>query len=150
AIVNVGYTKTIVNNRGVVKKLAPQVTAWLSEWLEMADLATKPDAFIFCRVDRYNYAHVAHNPMGHKAIETIFADAWCALHGKPAASGISRYRTWTGHSARVGATQDMATNGVSLTQIMHEGTWKRPEQVLSYIRNTEADKSAMLSMFRGG
>ncbi|WP_336885691.1 hypothetical protein [Xenorhabdus sp. Sc-CR9] len=60
-----------------------------------------------------------------------------------------RYATWTGHSARVGAAQDMTEAGYGLAQIMHEGTWKKPETVLGYIRNIEAQKSVMIDLVEG-
>lgn len=148
ATFDVGYTKTITDLNGVVKKLAPEITPWLKAWLDLAGLRNAPDELIFCKVDRYNHAIRAKAPMTARAIEKLFADAWCTLYGKPETDS-RRYRTWTGHSPRVGAAQDMAVSGKSLTEIMHEGTWKRPEMVMNYIRNIEADKSVMLDVLKG-
>lgn len=143
ATLDVGYTKTIKDDIGVVKMLAPAVAGWLRSWMDASGLSD-PECYIFGRVDRYNNPHPASSPMAAKNIENIFAKAWCALKGAPL--DVSRYRTWTGHSARVGAAQDMALKGTELTQIMHEGTWKRPEQVMSYIRYIDASKSVMLDI----
>lgn len=143
ATLDVGYTKTIKDEIGVVKVLAPDVAGWLRNWLNASGL-TDESTFIFGKVDRYGNAHPATKPMAGKNIEKIFAKAWEAVKGAPLES--SRYRTWTGHSPRVGAAQDMALRGTELTQIMHEGTWKRPEQVMSYIRYIDANKSVMLDI----
>lgn len=148
ATFDVGYTKTITDQNGIVKKLAPEVTPWLKSWLDLSGLRTAPDELLFCKVDRYNNAIRAKNPMTANAIEKVFSDAWRTLYGEPE-TVARRYRTWTGHSARVGAAQDMAVSGKTLTEIMHEGTWKRPEQVMNYIRYIEADKSAMLDVVKG-
>lgn len=148
ATLNVGYTKTIVDQYGVVKKLSEEVAGWLKEWIELANLADTPDALVFCKVGRYNHAQQIAEPLARVNIEKIFAAAWFTANG--ISKGTKRYRTWTGHSARVGAAQDMAEHGKTLPQIMHEGTWKRPEQVLNYIRNIDAEKSVMLDIVKGG
>ncbi|WP_168199699.1 tyrosine-type recombinase/integrase [Pantoea sp. CCBC3-3-1] len=149
ATFDVGYTKTITDQNGVVKKLSADVTSWLRAWLRLSGLESVPEAYVFCKVDRYNHAIRSKGPMDAKHIETLFRDAWISLYGKPDTTA-TRYRTWTAHSARVGAAQDMAERGKSLPQIMHEGTWKRPEQVINYIRNIEAEKSIMLDIIKGG
>lgn len=38
----------------------------------------------------------------------------------------------SGHSTRVGAAQDMMTNGKSTAQVMRRGTWKSPRMVMRY------------------
>lgn len=84
-------------------------------------------------------------------LELIFSAAWKAVHGeKLAIENKGRYTTWTGHSARVGAAQDMTENGYSLAQIMHEGTWRKAETVLGYIRNIEAKNSVMIDLVETG
>lgn len=148
ATFSVGYTKTIVDQYGIVKKLSPEVGSWLRAWIDMAGMADKPDTLVFCKVGRYNHAQLSAVPMAPVNIEKMFAAAWLAVNG--VSKNTKRYRTWTGHSPRVGAAQDMATHGKTLAQIMHEGTWKRPEQVLNYIRHIEADKSVMLDIVEGG
>lgn len=148
ATFDVGYTKTISDLNGIVKKLAPEVTPWLKAWLDLAGLRNAPNELIFCKVDRYNNVIRAKAPMTARTIEKLFADAWRTLYGEPETDS-HRYRTWTGHSPRVGAAQDMAVSGKTLTEIMHEGTWKRPEQVMNYIRNIETDKSVMLDVVKG-
>ena len=48
----------------------------------------------------------------------------------------------SGHSARVGAAQDMAAAGIDLISIMQAGGWQSPEIVGRYIEN--------LDVMRGG
>ncbi|MBD2782691.1 hypothetical protein [Xenorhabdus szentirmaii] len=43
----------------------------------------------------------------------------------------------------------MTESSYSLAQIMHEGNWKKPETVLGYIRNIEAQKSVMIDLVEG-
>ena len=145
-VFDVGFTKTIDEANSIAKALSPEVAAWVRDWLALAGLSDKPDEYIFCKVDRYNNAHAGDKPMTRVNVIKIFGRAWNAL-GKPPANG-PHYRTWTGHSPRVGAAQDMAMRGKTLAQIMHEGTWKRPEQVLSYIRHIEAENSVMLDVVK--
>ncbi|MBD2801769.1 tyrosine-type recombinase/integrase [Xenorhabdus sp. M] len=150
-LLNVGYTKTIVDGQGVVKALSPRAAVRLLAWLEVSGLSTHPDAYVFCRVHCSNQAVVtAAAPMSTRALAPIFSDAWEIVHGEhQQAKNKGRYATWTGHSARVGAAQDMTESGYSLAQIMHEGTWTKPETVLGYIRNLEAKKSVMNDLVEG-
>ena len=55
-------------------------------------------------------------------MEKIFSDAWALLGKSDATPNKGRYRTWTGHSARVGAAIDMAEKQVSMVEIMQEGS----------------------------
>ncbi|WP_426575269.1 tyrosine-type recombinase/integrase (plasmid) [Xenorhabdus stockiae] len=150
-LLNVGYTKTIMNGQGVVKALSPRAAVRLLAWLEMSGLSAHPDAYVFCRVHRSNQAVVTTAaPMSNRALIPIFAEAWAVVHGEyQQDKDKGRYATWTGHSARVGAAQDMTESGYSLAQIMHEGTWTKPETVLGYIRNLEAKKSVMNELVEG-
>ncbi|MBC8949446.1 MULTISPECIES: tyrosine-type recombinase/integrase [Xenorhabdus] len=147
-LLNVGYTKTIVDGHGLTKALSPRASARLLQWLHVSGLLDHPDAYLFCPVNRWNHARVGTDaPLSGWHVERIFAEAWGQVHGDTRMKGNKgRYTTWTGHSARVGAAQDMTESGYSLAQIMHEGTWKKPETVLGYIRHLEAKKSVMMDL----
>jgi site-specific recombinase XerD len=41
----------------------------------------------------------------------------------------------SGHSIRIGATQDLLKSGASLAAIMQKGRWSKVDTVLSYVRN---------------
>ncbi|MDB6374558.1 tyrosine-type recombinase/integrase [Photorhabdus bodei] len=149
-MLNIGYTKTIVDGRGLTKALSPRASARVLTWLNVAGLMA-PDAYLFCKVNRWNQAILTtDHPLTCRQIERIFAETWGVVHRDKKNSGNKgRYATWTGHSARVGAAQDMTDAGYSLAQIMHEGTWKKAETVLGYIRNIEAKRSVMIDLVEG-
>ncbi len=144
-ILNVSYTKTIVQTGGLIKSLNSQSSRRLTEWLSVSGINSEPDAFLFCPVHRSGSATLSvTRPLSTPAIESIFAQAWHTIGaGEPIIPNKGRYAAWTGHSARVGAAQDMAGRGYAVAQIMQEGTWKKPETLMRYIRNLQAHEGAM-------
>ena len=146
-VLDVAWTKTVVQTGGLIKALSTLSTQRLMEWINASGLAGEPDAFLFCPVHRANKVSLStERPLTTPALEAIFAQAWCqAGHGQ-AKANKNRYRGWSGHSARVGAAQDMAKQGYAVAQIMQEGTWKKPETLMRYIRNVEAHQGAMVDM----
>lgn len=146
-VLNVAWTKTIVHAGGLIKALSAPSTQRLLEWIIAAGLLGEPDAFLFCPVHRSNRATpVNDSPLSTPAMEEIFAQAWREAGQGDTDSNKNRYRRWSGHSARVGAAQDMAKRGYAVAQIMQEGTWKKPETLMRYIRNVEAHTGAMVDM----
>lgn len=146
-ILDVGWTKTIVHAGGLIKALSASSTRRLAEWITVAGLTGEPDAFLFCPVHRSNRATlVTTSPLSTPALEAIFSRAWHEAGQGTPGSNKNRYRGWSGHSARVGAAQDMATRGYTVAQIMQEGTWKKPETLMRYIRNVDAHTGAMVDM----
>lgn len=147
-ILNVSYTKTIVQAGGLIKSLSSQSSHRLSEWLSLSGISTEPDAFLFCPVHRSGSATLSlTRPLSTPAIESIFVHAWQAIRTVETVNpNKGRYKTWTGHSARVGAAQDMAGRGYAVAQIMQEGTWKKPETLMHYIRNLQAHEGVMIDL----
>ncbi|MDC9591582.1 tyrosine-type recombinase/integrase [Xenorhabdus sp. XENO-10] len=147
-MLNIGYTKTLVDGQGLTKALSPRASASLLKWLNVSGLQEHSDAYLFCKVYRTNKVKLTKDkPLARPSLEGIFSEAWDVVQGdKVGTKNKGRYATWTGHSARVGAAQDMTESGYTLAQIMHEGTWKNPETVLSYTRNLEAKKSVMIDL----
>ncbi|QGY32507.1 tyrosine-type recombinase/integrase [Pantoea cypripedii] len=145
-ILDVAWTKTIVMTGGLIKALGELSSQRLTEWLTISGLISEPDAFIFGPVHRSNKATViTAEPLSTRALEDIFIRAWREAgpeHG--ARPNKNRYRGWTGHSTRVGAAVDMAAKKYSTAQIMQEGTWKKPETVMRYIRHVDAHSGAMV------
>ena len=148
-ILDVAWTKTIVQTGGLIKALSSLSSLRLTEWITQAGLAAEPDAFLFCPVHRANKALInSHQPLTTPALEAIFTHAWReAGHAAPKGNK-NRYRGWSGHSARVGAAQDMAKQGYAVAQIMQEGTWKKPETLMRYIRNVDAQSGAMIDLMK--
>lgn len=145
-LLDVAWTKTIVMTGGLIKALGTLSSQRLTEWLERSGLINEPDAFIFGSIHRTNRATIStENPLSTRALEDIFVRAWRdAGPGKDALPNKNRYKTWSGHSTRVGAAVDMATKKYSTAQIMQEGTWKKPETVMRYIRHVDAHEGAMV------
>lgn len=144
-ILNVSYTKTIVQTGGLIKALSCQSSRRLSEWLSVAGILTEPEALLFCPVHRSGSATMSvTRPLSTPAMESIFSHAWLTIEtGETVIPNKGRYKIWTGHSARVGAAQDKAARGYAVAQIMQEGTWKKPETLMRYIRNLQAHEGAM-------
>jgi len=146
-ILDVAWTKTIVHAGGLIKALSAPSTQRLLEWIAAAGLAGEPDAFLFCPVHRSNRAFpMTDHPLSTPALEEIFSHAWRETGQGAPGPNKNRYRGWSGHSARVGAAQDMAKQGYAIAQIMQEGTWKKPETLMRYIRNVDAHSGAMVDM----
>lgn len=147
-ILDISHTKTIVMTGGLIKALSSYSSQRIDEWLKASGLLSEPDAFLFCRVHRSNKALPSeHQILSRPAVEDIFRKAWdVAGQSEPVRANKNRYRNWSGHSARVGAAQDMTKNGYPVAQIMQEGTWKKPETLMRYIRNVDAHEGAMVDM----
>lgn len=144
-ILDVGWTKTVVQTGGLVKALSSRSTQRLSAWIVAAGLINQPDAYLFTAVHRSGQIVSPERPLSTRALEQIFSRAW-HVAGKSGQikANKQRYTGWSGHSARVGAAQDMAEKGYSIAQIMQEGTWKKPETLMRYIRHVDAHKGAMV------
>ncbi len=147
-VLDVAWTKTIVMTGGLIKGLGDLSSQRLTEWLTISGLIAEPDAYIFGPVHRTNRAQLAtQKPLSTRALEDIFARAWQEARPTQTVQGNkNRYRGWSGHSTRVGAAIDMATKKYSTAQIMQEGTWKKAETVMRYIRHVDAHAGAMVDL----
>ncbi|PXW15087.1 tyrosine-type recombinase/integrase [Pantoea sp. JKS000250] len=144
-ILDVAWTKTIVQTGGLIKALSAHSTRRLEEWIEASGLSGQPDAWLFNAVHRSGRVLITEKPMSTRALEQIFNRAWrTAGKGSAVKANKNRYTGWSGHSARVGAAQDMADKGYPVARIMQEGTWKKPETLMRYIRHVDAHKGAMV------
>ncbi|MCU3341306.1 tyrosine-type recombinase/integrase [Enterobacter hormaechei subsp. hoffmannii] len=142
-VLDLTHTKTQMTAAGVVKHLSQPTSRVLLEWLRVSGLNEHPESVIFSSVRRNGKATVTEKPMTTPALEKIFQDIWRMMGKDDEPTNKGRYKTWSGHSARVGAAQDMADRDVSMTQIMHEGTWSKPETVMRYLRKLKNRNSAM-------
>jgi integrase len=145
-LVDIGYTKTIVGGAGLKKVLGRQCAALVKEWLRLAKLEEEHDAYVLSPVTRFDRIRKMTKPLTRPNMNKIFSDAWHALGKVPMPPNKQRYTTWTGHSCRVGAAQDLMLQGESLAAIMHEGTWKDPRQAMSYLREIEAHCSKLTAV----
>ena len=66
------------------------------------------------------------------------------------ASGLADWRDITGHSGRVGMSQDLAAAGFSLPELMTAGRWKSPRMPARYTERQAAGRGAVARYYQGG
>lgn len=100
--------------------LSRQAVSLIMEYLQLVgrEYDHKSEAALFGGFGRNQTALKRGVPLSVKAIDRIFAKAHEVL--ALSSMGIA---PWTGHSARVGAAQDMAASGCTILQIMQAGRW---------------------------
>lgn len=143
----VAYTKTNTVTE-TIKQIAPKTAAALSDWLKASGLVNHPDAMIFSRIFKNGRVHVSDRPLSTVAIEKIFKDTWNLMGRSNEIANKGRYTHWSGHSCRVGATQDLSVNGATFPQILLEGGWKNTETAMRYLRHLGAIDSAVANMIK--
>lgn len=75
-ILDVGWTKTILQDGGLVKALSARSSHRHSEWITAEDPGGKPDAMIFCPVHRSNQiTGMSEMPMSAPCLEDIYRRA---------------------------------------------------------------------------
>ncbi len=125
---HVSHTKTITTAAGLDKVLSRRTTAVLNDWLDASGLRDRRSAILFPPVHRSNKARITTTPTNRARDGEGFSVAPGALLGKSDATpNKGRYRTWTGHSARVGAAIDMAEKQVSMVEIMQKVHGRSPK-----------------------
>lgn len=139
-VLTVPITKT--NHSGEPDKIAlsRQAVSLIMEYLQLAgrEYDHKSEAALFGGFGRHQTALKRGAPLSVKTIERIFAKAHGAL-----GLSVMGLAVWTGHSARVGAAQDMAASGCTILQIMQAGRWGSEAMVLRYCRDILASEGAM-------
>lgn len=145
-VLTVPITKTNVSGEPDKIALSRQAVSLVMEYLQLADREYdhKSEAALFGGFGRHQTALKRGAPLSVKTIERIFARAHEVLG--LSSMGIA---PWTGHSARVGAAQDMAASGCTILQIMQAGRWGSEAMVLRYCRDILASEGAM-AMRRAG
>jgi integrase len=124
--------KTDAEGQGRSAYLSRETVRWLKIWLEHAGIA---EGTLFRRLIGRNQVG---GPLNPGSIAPIFKRVaqWI---GMP-----ERYlRLVSGHSTRVGATQDLAGLDIDLAAITQAGGWKSTRMPLQYSERIEASRSAM-------
>jgi integrase len=124
--------KTDAEGQGRVAYLSRETVRWLRIWLEHAKIAEGP---IFRRLIGRDQIGSALNP---GSIAPIFKRVaqWI---GMPARFVVEV----SGHSARVGAAQDLAELDIDLAAITQAGGWKSARMPLQYAEKIHAARSGM-------
>lgn len=81
---------------------------------------------------------IRHSKLSTRTIVNVFDLAWREL-------GLDKrsHRPFSGHSARVGACQDLLRAGYTIPQIQQSGRWADPQMIYRYGRDIMAEQSAM-------
>jgi site-specific recombinase XerD len=123
-------SKTDKFGEGVSKWIDPETHAAILRWLEVAGIETGP---IFRSV----------NKGGRVGAEAILpGDVARILKGMAKAAGLDHTRI-SGHSARVGAAQDLAASGTELPALMTAGRWKTATMPARYVEKLAEGRGAM-------
>ena len=129
--------KTDQEGRGAVVYLAPDTVALVRDWRQRAGISA---GRLFRSVGKGNRIGASLHP---SQIPRIFKEM--ARHaGLPAAlaEGLS------GHSARIGATQDMIAHGIGMPAVLQAGRWKTPAMVNRYGERLLARRSGAAQLAR--
>ncbi|MEJ2765858.1 tyrosine-type recombinase/integrase [Photobacterium sp. MCCC 1A19761] len=97
----------------------------LQRWLVAGMLA---DGYVFRRIDRHS--NLGELPMDHSSVYRVFRRASDEL-------GLSSSALFSGQSPRVGAAQDLADSGASISDIQEQGRWKSPAMPAQYVGQTD-------------
>lgn len=151
AVIEIPITKTNHSGEPDVVKISVEAVEILYEYIDMANLSPETkDSFIFVGVTKHNNAIKPklvedkktkgsdYRSLTTRTIENIFAEAWKVLNLHKLGIAV-----FSGHSARVGACQDLLTEGYSILQVQQAGRWSSPAMVMRYGRNILAQDSAM-------
>ena len=66
------------------------------------------------------------------------------------AAGLPDWRSITGHSGRVGMSQDLAAAGFALPELMTAGRWKSPRMPARYTERQADGRGAVARYYQGG
>jgi integrase len=124
--------KTDAEGQGRVAYLSRETVRWLKLWLKHAGIDDGP---IFRRLIGQNQIGEVLNP---GSIAPIFKRVaqWIGLPERT-------IKAVSGHSTRVGATQDLAELDIDLAAITQAGGWKSTRMPLQYAEKIHAARSGM-------
>lgn len=131
ATILVRWSKSDQEGEGRLAYISPPTLDLCKKWEKLTGIEHGP---ILRKVSRYGYAGASLSP---GSIGQVFKRL-ASQAGLPPET----IKNISGHSARVGAAQDMAAAGIDLLAIMQAGGWKSPNIVARYVEN--------LDVLRGG
>ncbi|MFV0576455.1 MAG: tyrosine-type recombinase/integrase [Vibrio sp.] len=140
ALITVPYTKTNQVGSDEVVYISRQVTGFIKKYLENPELDKTEESYLIQGFTKKGNVRiqVEPKPISTKTIERIFSKVACVL-------GLDQIgvRQFTGHSARVGAAQDLLRDGFTTLQVQQSGRWSTERMVLHYGKGILAEDSAM-------
>lgn len=123
-------SKADQEGEGAIKYLAPDTMAHIDAWLTAAELTSGP---LFRPLTKGG--RPGKIALGDAEVSRVFRDL-------ATASGLKLPRLPSGHSTRVGATQDMFAAGFELLEVMQAGSWKTPAMPARYGERLRAQRGA--------
>ncbi|BCM87715.1 tyrosine-type recombinase/integrase [Methylobacterium indicum] len=123
-------SKADQEGEGAIKYLAPDTMAHVEAWLTAARLENGP---LFRPLTKGG--KVGARALGDSDVARIY-------RALAAAAGLKLGRLPSGHSTRVGATQDMFAAGFELLEVMQAGSWKTPTMPARYGERLRAQRGA--------
>ena len=123
-------SKADQEGEGAIKYLAPDTMDRLAAWLSAAGLTRGP---LFRPLTKGGQIREA--ALGGGEVARVFREL-------AAAAGLKLARSPSGHSTRVGATQDMFAAGFELLEVMQAGSWKTPAMPARYGERLRAQRGA--------
>ncbi|WP_076415037.1 tyrosine-type recombinase/integrase [Shewanella sp. UCD-KL12] len=133
------FTKTNLSGEPDVVMLSRQCVEILERYLSHS---INDSVYLFKKMAKNGNPATQHNPISRFTIDRVFKQAYLSFctHRPQLIRGIS---DWSGHSARVGACQDLLSAGYSVLEVQQAGRWSSSEMVYRYGRNILAKESAM-------
>ncbi|KIU27037.1 integrase [Methylobacterium radiotolerans] len=123
-------SKADQEGEGAIKYLAPDTMTRVEAWLAAARLESGPLFRPLTKGGRPGRA-----ALGGAEVARVFREV-------AAAAGLKLPRLPSGHSTRVGATQDMFAAGFELLEVMQAGSWKTPAMPARYGERLRAQRGA--------
>lgn len=115
---------------GSIKYLAPDTMGHVTAWLAGASLERGP---LFRPLTKGGLVGTA--ALGDAEVYRLYREI-------AASAGVKLARPPSGHSTRVGATQDMFAAGFELLEVMQAGSWKTPAMPARYGERLRAQRGA--------
>lgn len=123
-------SKADQEGEGAIKYLALDTMEHIDAWLTAAQLTSGP---LFRPLTKGG--RVGEAALGAGEVARVFRDL-------ATAAGLKLARLPSGHSTRVGATQDMFAAGFELLEVMQAGSWKTPAMPARYGERLRAQRGA--------
>ncbi|MGI2227682.1 tyrosine-type recombinase/integrase [Shewanella frigidimarina] len=112
----------------------------IDKYVEMSGI--ERTGYVFRKVHKSNKIGKQVKPLSGVAIDKVFSNAFRKME-LIAPRLIRGNAPWSGHSARLGACQDLLAAGFSLLEVQVSGRWSSPAMVYRYGRDILAEDSAM-------
>lgn len=147
ALIDIPFTKTNHSGKDEVRLLSPMVSNLVKAYLDSGRVSTDEGSYFLQRAKRSGRKHNdkdesdlgAKSMVSPKFVGLVFKRAWKAL-------GYNGTKPFSGHSCRVGGTQDLIAAGYSNPQIMQAAGWSSEEMVIRYGRDGLVHHGAMAQM----